>query len=250
MDIQKWLKEKGSFKDGIALYSALPGCNQSLLKTLTTESTVNFLKLKYELKMALEAGKGAITPKKENTAPQPIKKPQKQSLLKEIIKQSADVSFSKENMAMYPAELHSTYRNRIHDFYLACELKFKLNATADDDEETALEIIIKLEEVWNRVDRAWMVLNHWKDHRRIMPVEVSEDFSLLNGIQLVKRRDQLETSISKRKITLAKLMAQAEASPEDRTLQNKFNKKKEQLQQLLLDREIIRDHLQKEVERK
>jgi hypothetical protein len=66
-------------------------------------------------------------------------------------------------MAMYPMELHSTYRQRVSD--LACELKFQLNSITDDD-ETMRFIIIQLDDLWTRIDRAWMILGHWKDHNR------------------------------------------------------------------------------------
>jgi hypothetical protein len=44
-------------------------------------------------------------------------------------------------MAMYPMELHSTYRQRVSDFYLACELKFQLNSITDDDETMRLPLL-------------------------------------------------------------------------------------------------------------
>jgi hypothetical protein len=43
----------------------------------------------------------------------------------------------------------------------------------------ALTIIIQLDDLWTRIDRAWMILGHWKDHNRIMPTESHEDFSLV-----------------------------------------------------------------------
>jgi hypothetical protein len=42
-------------------------------------------------------------------------------------------------MAMYPMELHSTYRQRVSD--LACELKFQLNSITDDDETMRLPLL-------------------------------------------------------------------------------------------------------------
>jgi hypothetical protein len=66
----------------------------------------------------------------------------------------------------------------VSDFYLACELKFQLNST--DDETNALTIIIQLDDLWTRIDRAWMILGHWKDHNR-MPTESHEDFSQVSG---------------------------------------------------------------------
>ncbi|WP_264560683.1 hypothetical protein [Flavobacterium sp. N501239] len=169
----------------------------------------------------------------------------KKEPFQQIINESA-VLLQKETMASYPMGLHSVYRDRISNFYNACELKFKLNALPADDEEEAFDLIIQLEELWERIDRAWFVLNHWKDYGRIMPFDTSEDFKKMNAIQLVKRRDQLQTSISKRNKTLEKIIQEVESSPEDRVKLNLLNRKKEQLQQLIIDLETIRNLLKNE----
>nr|WP_315245146.1 hypothetical protein [uncultured Flavobacterium sp.] len=250
MDIQTWFSQNGSYADGIKLYSQLPNCNANLLRSFAKENTSNFLKLKYELKKASLNGVGAIVQKVEKIEPQPKKELKKetvnQSLIDGIIRESEALSFEKENMAMYPMELHSTYRQRVSDFYRACELKFQLNATPEEDEENALEIIIQLEDLWTRIDRAWMILNHWKDHNRIMPTGESEDFSQLSAVQLVMLRNKLESRISKRQKTIEKMRENVESSPEDRALLNSFNRKLEQLQQLIIDLETIRKKLQNE----
>lgn len=246
MDIQSWFDHSGSYADGVKLYGELPSCNKALLRSFGRESSANFLKLKYELKKALMSGNGAMIPKKKNIAPAPKKEGKPEPLLKEIIQASAKASLGKETMAMYPIELHSTYRQRVSDFYMACELKFQLNALADEDEENALKLIIQLEDLWARIDRAWKILGHWRDHNRIMPVEESEDFSKLSGKQLVMMRNRLESRISKRQKTVESMEREVEASPEDRTLLNLFNRKLEQLHQLKIDLETIRNLLKDE----
>ena len=243
MDIQKWFDTKGTYREGLKLYAELPFKSNLLLKSLDKESAANFLKLKYELKKALNTRSSTNTRKPEKFVSEPKKEAKQQSLLQVIVKQSADEFLEKETMAMYPIELHQTYRERISDFYRVCELKFKLNAIPPDNEEEAHELMLEMEDLWERIDRAWFVLNHWKDTGRIMPVNNSEDFSKLSAIQLVKRRDQLQTSVSKRSKTLQKMLQEVEASPEDKTKANLYNRKKEQLQQLLLDLETVRNLL-------
>lgn len=246
MDIKSWFAVSGSYADGVLLYSQLATCNPHLLRTFARETTSNFLNLKYELKKASFSEKAIITPKieKKTTAVEFVPKPE--PLLQEIIKQSAAVSFQKETMAMYPPPLHSTYRQRVNDFYHACELKFQLNALADDDENNALTIIIQLEDLWTKIDRAWMILDHWKDHNRVMPTEESEDFKKLNGIQLVKLRDNLQSRISKREKTIDVMKEQVKACPEERGLLALLNRKLEQLEQLKIDLETIRKILKDE----
>ena len=246
MDIQSWFASSGSYADGVTIYSQLPSCNANVLRSFAKENTSNFLKLKYELKKASLSGAITIIPKAEKVVTEPKKAPNPEPLLKEIIKRSAEASFEKETMAMYPMELHSTYRQRVSDFYLACELKFQLNSIADDDEENALKIIIQLDNLWTRIDRAWMILGHWKDHNRIMPTEESEDFNKLSGKKLIMLRNNLQSNISKREKTIESLCERVIASPEDRTLLNLYNRKLEQLEQMKIDLETIRNLLKDE----
>lgn len=246
MNIQEWFDNKGTYKEGLQLYASLPQKSNLFLKSIQRENTSNFLKLKYELKKALNNNSTATTKQSEKIATELPTEPKSEPLLQVIIKESASFSFDKETMAMYPMELHATYRNRISNFYEACELKFKLNMLHPDAEEEAFDLIIQLEELWESIDRAWFILNHWKDYGRIMPIDNSEDFTKLNGIQLSKRRDRLQTSISKRTKTLDKLSKEVELSPEDRAKLNLYNRKKEQLQQLIIDLETIRNLLKNE----
>ena len=246
MDIQSWFSSQGSYADGVMLYSKLPTCNANVLRSFARENTANFLKLKYELKKASLSLTDTNVAQSVKVATEPKKPLKPEPLLQEIIKQSAAVSFEKETMAMYPMELHSTYRQRVSDFYLACELKFQLNSIADDDENDALKIIIQLDDLWTRIDRAWMILGHWKDHNRIMPTESHEDFSQVSGNKLVMLRDNLQSSISKREKTIKSMQERVKASPEDRTLLNLLNRKLEQLEQKKIDLETIRKKLKDE----
>lgn len=246
MDIQSWFSSQGSYADGVMLYSKLSTCNGNILRSFARENTANFLKLKYELKKASLSLTDTNVAQYLKVAPEQKKPIKSEALLQEIIKQSAAVSFEKETMAIYPMELHSTYRQRVSDFYLACELKFQLNSIADDDENDALKIIIQLDDLWTRIDRAWMILGHWKDHNRIMPTESHEDFSQVSGNKLVMLRDNLQSSISKREKTIESMQERVKASPEDRTLLNLLNRKLEQLEQKKIDLETIRKKLKDE----
>jgi hypothetical protein len=246
MDIKSWFSSQGSYADGVMLYSKLPTCNANVLRSFARENTANFLKLKYELKKASLSLTDTNVAQLVKVTPEPKKQIKPEPLLQEIIKQSAAVSFEKETMAMYPMELHSTYRQRVSDFYLACELKFQLNSIADDNENDALKIIIQLDDLWTKIDRAWMILGHWKDHNRIMPTESHEDFSQVSGNKLVMLRDNLQSSISKREKTIESMQERVKASPEDRTLLNLLNRKLEQLEQKKIDLETIRKKLKDE----
>lgn len=249
MDIESWFASSGTYQDGLTLYSQLPSCNAMTLRNMQRENSTNFLKLKYELKKALMSGSVVSVQKPKESTPEPKKtviKVEPQPLLQTIIQQSADVSFHKEHMGLYPAELHSVYRERISNFYKACELKFQLNAVPDREDSDALNIILQLEDLWTKIDKAWMILDHWKDHNRIMPVKCSEDFAQLSPVKIVLMRNNLEAKISKRQKTIDSMFEKVKSNPEDQLISNNYNRKLEQLHQLKIDLETVRNLLQNE----
>lgn len=243
MNIQSWFKNNGSFKDGVKLYSELPNKSNLLLRSFNKETPSNFLKLKYELKKALNSGfTSKITEEKKEVK---LEIKSDKPLLQEVIQESITNSFQKETMAMYPIELHSVFRTRVSSFYEAAELKFKLNELPEDNEHEAYNLMLKIEELWNKVDKCWSVLDHWKEHNRIMPYESKEDFSSLSPLQLFSKRDRLEVSISKRKKTLKALEKYVKENPEDKAKERNYISKTEQLEQLIIDLNIIKELISK-----
>lgn len=246
MDIQKWFDTSGSYEEGLALYQQLPTFSNLQFKSLKKESFSNFIRLKYELKRGLMLGHNVdLIPEVNNEIPENPEIPENSdsTLSAAIIEESEKQNFAKETMAMYPMELHPVYRQRISDFYLACELKFKLNRLKRKQEKEALEIILQLEALWNKIDRAWMILEYWKDNGRIMPSESSIDYSKLTPLELVKEKVLLEARISKRKKTLENLGKALEADPENRLKANQYKIKKEALEQFKVDLETIKNLL-------
>lgn len=245
MDVETWLKEKGSYADGLALYKMLPGCNKILLSKLSAETPQNLLSLKYELRMALSKKQNVslkpVKPVTKVTSPAPAKAPINEAL----VKKAAETAFEKETLAMYPAELHPVFRERVEKFYKACELKLRLNLLSPDEEEEALNIILELEVLWQRIDKCWEILTHWRQHRRLMPVEASKDFSKFTAVQLLSEKGNLKSKISKRQATISKLEKYVQENPEDRTKLNYLNKKREELQQLINDLEEVNRLIEK-----
>jgi hypothetical protein len=249
MDINSWFANSGTYEEGLTLLSQLPTCNAMMLRKFQRETPSTFLQLKYELKKASMGGMTASVEKAKEVVPaskKPAIKVEEEPLLQTIIQQSADVSFHKEHMGLYPAELHSVYRERISNFYKACELKFQLNAVPDREDSDALKIILQLEDLWTKIDKAWMILDHWKDHNRMMPVKCSEDFAQLSPVKIVLMRNNLEAKISKRQKTIDSMYEKVKSNPEDRLISNAYNRKLEQLHQLQIDLETVRNLLQNE----
>lgn len=244
MNIEKWFEISGNYQDGLALYQKLPTFTNLNYKSLKNESFSNFIRLKYELKRGLSLGYNpSLDPEVvEELITEAIQKDDSE-LSKVIVAESKKQTFAKETMAMYPMELHPVYRQRISDFYLACELKFKLNNLKRKQEKEALDIILQLEALWNKIDRAWMILEHWKSNGRIMPFSTSVDFTKLKPIELFKQKDLIESRISKREKTLNKIAEALNDDPENRLKANQYNTKKEALEQLKIDLETIKNLL-------
>lgn len=253
MSIQEWFDSRGSYEDGLELYKQLPGATAAMVKSFTGKTPANHTRLKSELYKAMISGFSvAINPAKkvqEVKASEPKtkasdSKPDTEFLknkAKELADQSSKVEFQKETLSMYPPELHPVYRQRINDYYLACELKIKLNSLDDDAIEEALDLILSIDKLWTRIDKAWEVLHHWRDHRRILPFFSEVDYSKLSSMQLFKEKTLLESRISKRKKTLQGIFERYQDHPEDRALLNAYNKKKEELEQLILNLEKIKE---------
>lgn len=242
MNIQDWFDSSGSYADGVKLYSLLPNCSNLMLKSFRIENFSNSLQLKYELKRALLSGLNPSLPEISEIAEKSETKevPEQKTSHEELARESEKTEFPKETMAMYPMELHSVYRERISNFYKACELKMILNRLAPSEEMEALVLILQIEKLWELIDRAWMVLEHWKDTGRIMPFSESTDFSKFSAVQLVTEKSLMEVRISKRQKTLDKMYDNLLANPEDRLKANQYNKKKEELEQLKIDLETIK----------
>lgn len=246
MDIKKWFENNGSFEVGVQLYTLLPNASNNLIRSFKTENFSNFLTLKYELKRALNLGINVSIEKKKKVIEEvPLPEPEA-APLKYLIEESQKQTFTKETMAMYPVELHSTYRERISNFYMACELKFQLNRIPAADEKKALELILKLESLWQKIDKAWEILGYWKENNRLMPTEQSKDYSKLSIPELYKEKALLEARISKRKKTISGFESYLESNPDDKVKLNLYKKKLEELEQLNVDFETIKKLIQNE----
>lgn len=244
MKIQEWFDKSGSFTEGVELYSKLPNRSVNLMRLFKVENFSNFIRLKHELKVAINKGLDKVEipeiPKiPKITVPLPAAEADP-AILKSLIESSSKSEFDKENMAIYPRELHPVYRERISNFYKACELKFELNALAEDSNDSALDLILQIESLWDKIDKAWVILHHWRDHHRLMPTEVSKDYSTFTPMQLANEKCLLETRISKRRKTILGIEKRIDSDPSNRVLANSYNQKKEELEQLIIDLEIIK----------
>ncbi|WP_277124657.1 hypothetical protein [Capnocytophaga gingivalis] len=141
-------------------------------------------------------------------------------------------------IADYPVALHGVYRAKQEAWLRACSLKLTLNAIPMEDEVKACEIQRQLWQLFETMDNYDVVLQYWRDHKKILE-PVQEDYSRLTPMELVQRRNTLRSNIVSREKSLAKWEEQAK-SEEGMTvrslwvLNEKIARKREEVEQMKL----------------
>lgn len=141
-------------------------------------------------------------------------------------------------IADYPVALHGVYRAKREAWLRACSLKLTLNAVPMEEEDKAREIQRQLWQLFSAMDNYDVVLQYWRDHKKILEPQ-KEDYSRLTPVELVQRRNTLRSNIVSREKSLAKWEEQAK-SGEGMTvrslwvLQEKIARKREEVEQMKL----------------
>lgn len=111
-------------------------------------------------------------------------------------------------IADYPVALHGVYRAKREAWLRACSLKLTLNAIPMEEEDKAREIQRQLWQLFSAMDNYDVVLQYWRDHKKILEPQ-KEDYSHLTPVELLQRRNTLRSNIVSREKSLAKWEAQA-----------------------------------------
>ena len=111
-------------------------------------------------------------------------------------------------IADYPVALHGVYRAKREAWLRACSLKLSLNQVPMEEEDKARELQRQLWQLFQAMDNYDVVLQYWRDHKRILEPQ-KEDYSRLTPVELVQRRNTLRSNIVSREKSLAKWEAQA-----------------------------------------
>ena len=144
-------------------------------------------------------------------------------------------------ITQYPVQLHSAYSECFSLWISICSLKLKLNAVVPDDEELAYEIQTDMLRNIHRFDRLKSALEHYNQYKEVLATESERDFSKMSPLELDKERRNLSSAICKRKQTISKKEKELpeKSSPLYRKRLEALNKKKRELEELILDEEKI-----------
>jgi hypothetical protein len=211
-------------KENITDYINLGG-DPKIAKQLSIESLPNKSRLSYLLTK--------LKPKKDlpevfKSEPEPEPEP-------EIVSMEADrKTIFKDLLCQYPEELHSSYKKRYEAWLEACSLKIQLNNIDDKNVDGAIVLQKKILQCFDLMDKYQKALDHFNQNQRILIVETEKDFSNFSQSEIVLKRNNIRTNISKRKQTIKKQKENLppENSPDFIHKLNKINQKIEELQEL------------------
>lgn len=218
--------DRKTHKELLSKYSSLGG-DQIMVKKLSSFSLVNHSKIKYLIKQLTTQTNTEQTKEIEFNAETP-------EAPEQIEVQERESKFS-DLISNYPQELHSVFKRRSDHWLSACSLKQQLNSVAKMDETTALKIQWKILENIEAMEDCQKALDHYKNHKRILPTKTDKSFSDLNPLDLLKKRNNLRSNITKRAKTLKQMEADlpGKESKEYNLKLHLVNRKREQLQEYI-----------------
>lgn len=214
--------DRNTHKKLISDYIAAGG-NQLKVKMISSFSLQNHAKLKSLIKQL---------------NPEPLPEPEVHSVIERKV--LVDQSKRKESkfsdlISNYPSELHSVFKKR-YDYWLeACSLKQQLNEVDRLDEGTALNIQWKILENINAMDECQAALDYFKENKRILPTETKMNFDSLSPLEIINKRNNLRSNITKRSKTLRLMESElpTKDSPDYNLKLHLINRKKEQIQEYI-----------------
>ncbi|MDN3595314.1 hypothetical protein [Zunongwangia endophytica] len=203
MEISEWLNSKSKdYNIGIDLYA---GSNIVKSRTLANlkrgQNPRNMAVLIKELRQLSKTrsySKPQPKPAIEKVVAKTPKPVQVEMERKNQIEQSASAYFQKIKYNELPAVLKVRYRQLKDLFYDMSDLKFVLNDLPTKEVNKALKIILKIEALDEQREMIWRELDHWQDHKTLLPTKTETDFSELSQKDLFLKKANLVNYINKK----------------------------------------------------
>ena len=148
-------------------------------------------------------------------------------------------------ITQYPVELHQAYNDAFAYWLQICSLKIQLNAVAPEERSAAYQIQKEMMLKFQKFDKCKDALDHYQENKRIFPTVAKNDFSGLSPAELITKRINIRSSITKRRQTIDKMEQNLpeESSPDYFKKLDSLNRKRESLQQSILDEEHLTELL-------
>jgi len=235
MIITEWIASGCDYDTGLILYSKQKRHNKNLLRLFMRKNNrINQAKLKYELQK-LQKFEVAASPGKVRKV---IVTPSNQ--VKPIVKEYRTLRLND-----LPVQLHDMYRKQKDEFYRACSLKIQLNNTPP--EVSALDICLEIDRLFDRIEKAWKVFDHYTKFK-VVPEFEGKDYSTLSPVLLLKAEKSKREAISKAKARIKKWSIQLQKTTDKQKrykLERQLQKKNEDLLAHEVDLERIKELIHK-----
>lgn len=205
MTIDDWFKNK-DYDKGVALYEELEKNPKSnTLRSLKRgRSNRNMSLLIRNLRQLNDR---VNTPNKNVvSAVSRVKKEELPSTNIDVVQEIKNEQIKEEATKQYfvgvrygslPKTLKIRYRQLKDLFYDRCDLKFKLNDLPDAEEKKALKLQKKIFWIASQQDQIWKEIDHWQEHKTLLPSNTDDDFSDLEMKDLFLKKASFESSIYK-----------------------------------------------------
>ncbi|MCC4228387.1 hypothetical protein [Zunongwangia profunda] len=209
MEISEWLQSKPKdYNIGVDLYAGSSVMKSRTLANLKRgQNPRNMAVLIKELRQ-LSKSKAYQKPKPKPVVkieviadPKPV---QVEMERKNQIEQSANTYFQKIKYNELPAVLKVRFRHLKDLFYDMCDLKFALNDLAAKDTQKALKLILNIEYLDEQREMIWRELDHFQDHKTLLPTKTENDFTALSQHDLFLKKANLVNYINKKSSRIKK----------------------------------------------
>tara|TARA_R110002124_G_scaffold285057_2_gene463116 strand:- start:473 stop:1225 length:753 start_codon:yes stop_codon:yes gene_type:complete len=205
MDVNEWFDKGCNYMDGVLIYGKQKGHSPNLLRLfLRKQSTNNEKKLEYEL--------GKFKDLNSLKTPKKILFKNKTESTKSTIGSSSGLAPSSQNLNssfyrikdLHP-DLHDLAIKQRNDYQLAISLHSKLVQLHKDQEMEALDYCIQIEDLFDSIEAAQKVLDHYVKHKIVIRTSAKE-YKDYNAAELIKAQMNKKTSVSKfkKKVEAAK----------------------------------------------
>lgn len=219
LKITNWINAGANYSDGVKLYGELPGCKPNLLRLfLKKKNTSNASKLKYELGklcVSVPGEKPALVTKKTSNS---LKVNPQVDFIKVDSKTAKSHTQGFYKINELHADLHPLAIKQRSDFQTAISLHEQLIKLHPDEEGVALDYCIRIEDLFDAIETAQRVLDHYVEHKVVLNI-APRNYSQYTGGQLADARRNKRTSVTKykKKVSLLKQQLGQNLSKSEKT---------------------------------
>ena len=238
-NISEWFRNSKDYYEGVAIYATLPIKKTRTLKTLNKGKSMRNMSLLVSELRKYKNGTTKVKPSpKKEVAPAPSKPITQETINVEVqrnaVKQeSLQQEFGMVRIGDLPAALRIRYSRARNIFYEMIELKFALNDLPAEAEESALKIMLQIDNLDEERDLIWKELHHWNQFKTILPSK-TPDYNNMDKYELDKTRRTLESSKSKQQKRVDTWYDDLEKEPDthqQHLIENKINKAEKAIHQ-------------------